>query len=185
MKTTLDTIQTISKVGRVLCKIVFVCSLAGAIGSFVGILALALGIVGAVQLGHVTIHSILSESAGMTLGTLYAAMAEGCILCIGEAVLAKIAENYFRRELAAGTPFTTEGAAELKRLGLWTILLPLGAILIANIIHVIFSIFFQDIGDINTTDFASVGLGVAFLAVSVLCRHGAEISGRKAPETGV
>ena len=185
MKTSLETIQTLSKIGKVLCQIVFVCCLVGAIGSLVGIAALALGIVGAVRLGHVTIHSIIAQSAGMTLGTMYAAMAAGCILSSGEAVLAKIAGNYFRNELKAGTPFTMEGAAELKRLGLWTILLPLGTMLIANIIHVIFSIFFQDIGDIDTTDFASVGLGVAFLAVSVLCRHGAEISGRKAPEMGV
>ena len=185
MKTTLDTIQTISKVGRVLCKIVFVCSLAGAIGSFVGILALALGIVGAVQLGHVTIHSILSESAGMTLGTLYAAMAEGCLLCIGEAFLAKIAETYFRHELAAGTPFTTEGAAELKRLGLWTILLPLGTLIAVNLVHLVFSIFFQDIADIQTYDFSSIGLGIGFLVVSVLCKHGAEAASSKAPEAGL
>ena len=185
MKTSLETIQTLSKVGKILCKIVFVCSLVGAIGCFAGIIALALGIVGAVQLGHVTIHSILSESAGMTLGTLYAAMAEGCILCIGEAVLAKIAENYFRRELAAGTPFTTEGAAELKRLGLWTILLPLGAILIANIMHVIFSIFFQDIADIQTYDFSSIGLGIGFLVLSQLCKHGAEAASSKTPEAGL
>ena len=179
MKTSLETIQTLSKVGKVLCKIVFVCSLVGAIGSFVGIIALALGIVGAVQLGHVTIHSILSESAGMTLGTMYASMAAGCILCIGEAFLAKIAGNYFRHELAAGSPFTREGAAELKRLGMWTILLPLGAMIAASLVHLIFSIFFQDITDISTSDFSSIGLGIGFLVVSLLCKHGAET----APET--
>ena len=185
MKTSLETIQTLSKVGKVLCKIVFVCSLVGAIGSFVGILALALGITGAVQLGHVTIHSILSESTGMTLGTLYAAMTEGCLLCIGEAFLAKIAENYFRHELAAGTPFTMGGAAELKRLGLWTILLPLGTLIAVNLVHLVFSIFFQDIADIQTYDYSSIGLGIGFLVVSVLCKHGAEAASSKTPEAGL
>lgn len=184
MKTSLETIQTLSKVGKVLCKIVFVCSLVGAIGSFVGIIALALGIVGAVQLGNVTIHSILSESTGMTLGTMYASMAAGCILCIGEAFLAKIAGDYFRHELAAGTPFTTEGAAELKRLGLWTILLPLGVMIAANIVHLILNIVFQDIADIYTNDFSSIGLGIGFLVVSVLCKHGAETAS-KTPEPGL
>ena len=42
------------------------------------------------------------------LGTMYAAMAVGCILSSGEAVLAKIAGNYFRNELKAGTPFTMD-----------------------------------------------------------------------------
>ena len=42
-------------------------------------------------------------------------------ICAGEAVLAKFAEHYFKRELTDGTPFNLGGAKELMRLGILTI----------------------------------------------------------------
>ena len=174
MKSSLQTIQTLSKIAKVLCKIVFICCIVGAVGCLVGIWSLALGITGAMKLGGVTIHSILSQSAGMTLGTMYASMTAGCILCAGEAILSKIAGDYFRRVLAVGTPFTTQGADELKRLGIWTIVLPLVTMIVASVACKILTIFLPGIAELRLDDYSSVALGVGFLVVSVLCRYGAE-----------
>ena len=112
---TLKTIQTLSKVAKILCTIVFIFSLIGAIGCTVGIIALAV-IPDGFNLGGTTIHGIIEKSGGVNLGTCYAAMGMGAVLCVGECVLAKFAKCYFVNELEAGTPFTYDGAKELMRL---------------------------------------------------------------------
>ena len=100
---TLNNIQKLSKIGKVLSWLVFVFCIIGFCGCIVGILSMALG-APTLKIGGVTLKSILSIEAGVTTGTAYAAMAAGMILCAGEAVLAKFAEHYFKRELADGTP---------------------------------------------------------------------------------
>ena len=99
---TLNNIQKLSKIRKVLSRLVFVFCIIGFCGCIVGILSMALG-APTLKIGGVTLKSILSIEAGVTTGTAYAAMAAGMILCAGEAVLAKFAEHYFKRELADGT----------------------------------------------------------------------------------
>ena len=106
MKSSLQTIQTLAKIAKVLCKIAFVFCIVGAVGCLLGICSLALGITGALKIGGVTIHGLIEQNAGVTLGTMYASMAAGLILCTAEAFLAEIAGNYFRHVLEVGTPFT-------------------------------------------------------------------------------
>lgn len=173
---TLKTIQTLSKVGKILCTIIFIFSLIGAIGCAVGIITLAV-IPDGFKLGGVTIHGLIEKSADVNLGTGYAAMGMGIVLCAGEAVLCKIAKRYFVNELEAGTPFTFEGAKELIRLGILTICIPLGTTILAALVYGIVNvIYLGDIGDVNLNNFGSVALGVTFIIVGLLCRHGAEIS---------
>ena len=112
----LKTIQTLSKIGRILSKIVYICCVVGFCGCIVGIISLGLG--GEVfKLGGVTIHSIIESHSHTSMPTLYTAMAFGLVLCAAEAVLSKFSEIYFKNELADGTPFTMRGAKELMRLG--------------------------------------------------------------------
>ena len=145
---TLKTIQTLSKVAKILCTIVFIFSLIGAIGCAVGIIALAV-IPDGFNLGGVTIHGLIENSAGVSLGTCYAAMAMGAVLCAGECVLCKFAKRYFVNELEAGTPFTYNGAKELMRLGILTICIPVGTAIISGIVYGIMSAFFGKVGDID------------------------------------
>ena len=114
---TLNIIQKLSKIGKVLSKIMFIFCIIGFCGCIVGIFSMALG-AETLKFGGVTLESILNTEAEVTIGTVYAAMAAGMILCAGEAVLAKFAEHYFKRELADGTPFTFAGAKEMQRLGI-------------------------------------------------------------------
>jgi len=94
---TLNNIQKLSKIGKVLSRIVFIFCIIGFCGCIVGILSMALG-APTVKIGGITLESMLSIETGVTPGTVYAAMAAGMILCAGEAVLAKFAEHYFKRE---------------------------------------------------------------------------------------
>lgn len=176
---TLKTIQKLSKLGKVLCTIVFIFSLIGAIGCAVGIVSLAV-IPDGFSLNGVTIHGLIEKSGKVSLGTCYAAMGMGTVLCAGECVLCKFAKRYFVNELEAGTPFTYDGARELIRLGILTICIPLGTTILAALVYGIMNVvYFGNIGDVNLNNFGSVGLGITFIVVGLLCRHGSEMSDKK------
>ena len=174
---TLKTIQTLSKVGRIISKIIFICCLVGAIGCLAGIVSLAV-IPSGIQIGDTTIHGMIENSADISMGSLYAGMAVGAIMCSGEAALSKIAENYFKGELAAGTPFTFDGAKEMMKLAICAICIPLGTQTVAAIVHGIIAAAFSNVAELKLEAFGSgsVGLGVMFIITSLLCRYGAEIS---------
>ena len=171
---TLNTIQTLSKIGKVLSKMVFIFCVIGFCGCIVGILSMALG-APTLKFGGVTLKSILNTEAEVTVGTVYAAMAAGMILCAGEAVLAKFAEHYFKRELADGTPFSLGGAKEMQRLGILTICIPIGTQIVAEIVCAVMKQTMQSAAPLRLDNAGSVALGVMFLVLSLICRHGAEV----------
>ena len=173
---TLNTIQTISKVGRILSTITFICCLVGGILCVVG--AACVGVPGTLKIGGITIHSILADIEGVSVGTVYTAMLMGSVFCAAGCVVSKLAERYFENELAAGTPFTVEGSRELLRLGICTIAVPLGAIVLAEIFNKIASIRFAGVADMHVGGDISVGLGLAIIVLSLICKYGAEQAGR-------
>lgn len=170
---TLKTIQTLAKNGKVFNKIVFVCCIVGFCGCIVGIVSLALG-AETFKLGGVTIHSMIENEAGMSLPTLYASMAVGLLFCGAEAVLCKFAEAYFKHELADGDPFTLRGAKELLRLGILTVAIPLGTVIVCSIGVAIADNMVPGIDKLSIGEFSSVGLGVMMIVLSLFCRYGAE-----------
>lgn len=169
---TLNTIQTISKVGKVLSAVTFVCCLVSGICCVVG--AACVGIPGTLRIGGVTIHSIVADIEGVSVGTAYTAMLMGSIFCAAGCVVSKLAERYFENELAAGTPFTVEGSRELLRLGICTIAVPLGAIVLAEILYKVASIRFAGVADMHVGGDISIGLGLAIIVLSLVCKYGAE-----------
>ena len=170
---TLKTIQTLAKIGKVFSKIIFVCCIVGFCGCIVGIVSLALG-AETFKLGGVTIHSMIENEAGLNLPTLYASMAVGLLFCGAEAVLCKFAEAYFKHELADGDPFTLRGAKELLRLGILTIVIPLGTVIVCSIGVSIADNMVPGIDKLSIGEFSSVGLGVMMIVLSLFCRYGAE-----------
>lgn len=175
---TLDTIQTVAKVGKVLSAIAYVFCLVGGILCIVGIACV--GIPGSIKVGGVTVHSMIDNLQGVSLETCYTAMAMGLIICASICVVAKMAERYFEHELAAGTPFTSEGARELLRLGICTICIPLGAVTVAGICNAIASRCLANIAEIQIDGSAPVLLGVAFIIMSLICKYGTELKGEVA-----
>lgn len=170
---TLNTIQKLSKAGKILSRLLFIFCVVGFCGCVVGVLSMALG-APTLKIGGVTLESILYTEAEVTVGTVYAAMAAIAILCAGEAVLAKFAEHYFMRELADGTPFSVRGAEELKRLGILTICLPIGTQIVAEIVHAAMAQSLQDAAPLQLSSAGSAALGVMFIVTSLICRYGAE-----------
>lgn len=171
---TLNNIKKLSKIGKVLSRIVFIFCIIGFCGCIVGIISMALG-TPTLKIGGVTLESILSIEAGVTTGTAYAAMAAGMILCAGEAVLAKFAEHYFKHELADGTPFDLGGAKELMRLGILAICIPIGTQMIAEIVYAVMEQTMQGVAPLQLDNDGSVTLGIMFIVLSLICRYGAEL----------
>lgn len=157
---TLHIIQKFAKLGKVLCKIVTICCIVGAVGCLIGIISLSLGDFEAVKIGGVTIHSIIEKSAETGIGTMYASMVAGIILCTSEAVMAWLTQRYFQNEIAAGTPFTFNGAKEMLRLGIYIISISIGTLIAAEISYAIVNHYFLDVADIHLDDFnQSVQIG--------------------------
>lgn len=174
MSNTLNTIQKLAKVGRILSKIVFIFAIIGAVGCLVGIVCLAAGLGSSVKIGGLTIRGLIEREGNVTVGTMYAAMASGLILTVCEAILARFAELYFQHELAAGTPFTLPGANEMKRLGILAICLPLGGAIAAGIVHGVIAALMKGVEDFSYRDAGSISLGIMFLVTSLILRYGTE-----------
>lgn len=177
---TLNTIQTFSKIGRILSKLVYICCVIGAVGCAVGMASLPFADSGILKIGGVTVYGLIVNRAGLELNSLYPLMTGALIVCVGQAVTAKFAEGYFRHELAAGTPFTFSGAKELLRLGIITICVPLGSLIVAQIISGILAGFLNCGEAFQLDSVDSVTLGIMFLFMSLLCQYGAECEERPA-----
>ena len=184
MNKTLNTIQTIMKIGKVLSIIVFVCCIIGAAGCVLGILGLA--IASAVDtLALWEIIMAISEGKGgvLTVGGAYFLCVIGAISCAVEAVLAYLTLKYFKNELAAGTPFTFEGSKELFKLGLINICVILGLAALDGIVRGIFWGYLAN-ADIAESPW-SISTGVWMLLLSVFFKHGAEIAQSREQENNV
>ncbi len=175
---TLNTIQKLSKVGKVLSRIAFVFAVIGFCGCIMGLISVQWGNGSVIQWGGVTLHGILSRSDAYDLKSITAALSGILFVCAGEAMLAWFAVRYFQNELKAGTPFTLSGAKELLRLGILTCAVPLGSAMAASITEGIVSGYLRaardSYSDIFFNNDGSVALGVMFIFMSLLCRYGAE-----------
>lgn len=172
---TLKTIQTLSKVAKILSTIVFVCSIIGCVSCIIG--AVCLGAGGAIlQAGGYDFAKLIQESSGKTIETLYATMACSVILCAGEIAISKFAQLYFKHELEAGTPFTLSGAKEMMRLGIIIVSVSIGTTIVAAIVYAIIKAVNANVGKYDVGNYSSIMTGIVFMIISLLLKHGAEVS---------
>lgn len=174
----LKIIQTLAKIGKVLSKIVYICGIVSLCMCIVGIISVATGF-GVIKLGGITLKSIISDNFGFETGTLYAYLSAGIVFCTGEMILAKNAENYFKRELNDGTPFTFEGAKELFRLGILNICIPIGTQILAKIVYSVVSKFTNNEVAFGANDDTSVMLGIMLMVIAVICKYGATLRSKE------
>lgn len=178
----LRTIRKLSKLGRILSTIVFIFSVIGFAACTVG--AVVTACIGANLNGFFAdiAKKVSEKEVSVTFEAVLSTLICSAVICAGEAVLSKFAEHYFKRELADGTPFDLGGAAELKRLGLLTILIPIGASTLAFMAHAIMKLVYKDLPDFDYSNGTTIMLGVMMLVGSVLCKYGAEKDAAAAPQ---
>lgn len=100
---TLNTIQTISKIGKILSKIIYICCIIGVAGCIVGMVSIPFADTGVLKIGGVTISGLIVNRARIELAGLYPLLTGAMIVCIGQCITAKFAELFFKHELSAGT----------------------------------------------------------------------------------
>lgn len=175
----LNTIQTFSKIGRVLSKIAFILSIVGFCGCIAGLISLRFGNGSLIKIGGVTLHGLISEKYGYNIKSITATLSGWTIVCVGEAVLAKFAEVYFKNELKTETPFTIVRAKELLRLGILTLIIPTGCAVVGSIVEGIIAGFMKvekaAAMDMYFDNEPSIVLGIMFILGSLLCRYGTEL----------
>ena len=172
MSKSLRTVQKVCKVCKVLAEIAFVML----------VVIVALMLAAAIFAGTGYFDTLVSSGALILDDAIkYSGAAQEYVVAIcvaivivfsAEAVVAKFINVYFKHELKAGTPFTFEGAKEMLRLGIIAIAVPAGASVISAIYLTIVT---ADSGDWNFSVKISLGLGLMFLALSPLLKHGTEL----------
>lgn len=175
----LDTIQKISKIGKILSRIAFVLSVTGFCGCIIGLFSLNFGRGGLIKIGGVVLHGLVESDYGYNIKSITAALSGRLIVCGGEAVPAKFAEIYFKNELKAGTPFTPDGAKEIMRLGILTVVIPVGSAAAGGIAEEIIAGFMKiektAVIDMYFDNESSIVLGIMFILASFIFRYGAHL----------
>ncbi len=170
MSKTLSNILTVFKVARIVAKVIFILCIIGAAGCVLGVLCLPMA-------GEVlTDTGLLELENGLSLSSAYVACIVGLIACLGEIILAFLAERYFKNVLNAATPFTFDGAKECFRLGIASIIVSISVSLLAGLVASLSLLFTAPTGaesEINTS--ISVSTGLFFLFLSLIFKHGAEL----------
>ena len=174
----LRTIQSLSRLGKVLSSIAFIFSIIGVCGCLAGIFSLNIGSGHLIQIGDVTLHGLIRSPSGSSIGSITAALSGWLIVCAGEAVLAKYAEVYFKHELDAKTPFTLAGAKELLRLGILAMAIPTGCAVAGRIFEGILVGFMKEkqaaAMELSFHQETSIVLGIMLILGALLCRYGTE-----------
>lgn len=175
----LNIIQKLFKIARVLSEVAFVFAIVGFCASLIGLICLCFGADNVLKIGGVTIHGIISENLGYDIKSVAASLSGLPFICAGAAVTAKFAEVNFKNELKEGTPFTLGGAKEMLRLGIITIAVPTGTAVIGRVVEGVVAGFMNvekaEALEMYFDNETSIVLGIMFIAVSLLCRYDAEI----------
>ena len=173
MSKSLKTVQTVCKVCKVLAEIAFVLLIVGAVLVLAAAIFTGTGNFDALVSSGALVLDEMLQQTGVTQDYMVAVFVCLTIIIAAEAVVAKFINVYFKHELKAGTPFTFEGAKEMLRLGIITIAAPAGASLAATIV---FGIMAAGSGLDSEFNFEiSLGMGLMFLALSPLLKHGTEL----------
>lgn len=164
---TLNTIQKVCNVFRILSKIAMILSFVWAGLSLVGVACVIALKNGAVGLSPETLMYLTDSS---TIAEMLSVLFVDFIFGLVDGKLFFLAYRYFCKETADGTPFTSDGAEQLKKLGIKTIVFPLVSIILAGIIYGICGAE----GTENLSNGSFVLLGIAMILFSLVLRCGAE-----------
>lgn len=173
MSKTLKTIQKIAKLGLVLNKI-------NLWFSYIGIICAFLLLIAQIVVGNTNIISdqqiILDiyNKTHLNIGEVYSGCVVAILLSISNMIVSKIAIDYYKNELELGTPLNLELANKLINLGKYTIIVPLISIILSGITHSIFSYFYAGMKELEIGNYVSIGLGIAYIIIGLLCRLATE-----------
>lgn len=168
----LETVQKTFRVFQILTKIAMILSFVWAGLSALGLLCGVVWYSGGTVVGasQELLHT-LTETNG--LPQLIAALLADTIAALTDGTLLAFAYRYFKAEQAAGTPFTHEGADQIRRLGVRTIVLPLVMVILIAVVYAMFGMP-RGAGS-DWSNLSSVSTGIVLILASIIFRYGADL----------
>lgn len=180
-----ETVRKLSNLGRILSKIVFVCTI---IGMCLAALAMVLLIAGVDYDGIMNLIASMFKndiSMAQNIGTLMISLFVAVeISFAGKLIIAKCSEKYFGKVVADGTPFNEENSKRLLKLGVLLIVVSLVTSIIIKNATMLFMLMSGISGSYNfgISLPSDVILGGLFIFMSYVCKYGAEILDEKQAE---
>ncbi len=176
----LNTIQTLMKIARVISIIVLVFSIIGMVSSAVGGLSLYLIKdidFGAIEIEEgITLGDVTFDEFTPSIEAVYFSVIISFIACLVEVILSDRARRYFKFAIKEGTPFTFDGAKKLKNLGILYIVLSVVAVIVEGVLFFLFTLTYGDrISFSEVTYGTSIGTGIMMLIFALVFKHGAEM----------
>ena len=163
----LNVIQTICKVLKILATIAFVCCIVGA----------ATSLIGAIILFCINEESALWQSAteyisdeSLNLNLLRCSCVSAVVTCAISAVMSGFMKNFFADELAAGTPFDKTICKKMLKVGILYLSLSVVSVILAAIVYACFDVPYDD-----GSNYGGFGTGIMFILCWVICRYGADV----------
>lgn len=169
----LKTIQVFAKIGKIISQIVFVCCIIGVAGCVLALMLLPIG-AQVLESEGTTLNDYIIAYQGYSLDTLYATIASATVIVAGECVTAKFAQLYFKRELKDGTPFTLRGSKEMLRLGIISVAVSVGSVIVASIVKAVMAAALPAVQLENVGDYEMSFNGLFFIVVSFVLRSATE-----------
>lgn len=180
MSKTLKTIQKISSISKTLSKVLFILTTVASILCLAAYICFVAGVDKIADLGNIQIYGLLGNTENLVKGEIMAKLAAGFIITTAEAVLCRFSQKYFENELVVGTPFTFEGAKEIRRLGILSIAVPIGSYIVADIIAaVICNLTGVEKVVLDVDNGGAVTIGIMFIIMSLIFKYGAELKENK------
>ena len=173
MDKSLKIIQTIAKVLKIICQVLFILGIIGAAGGVLGVLSM--GLVQILQMDEEILQYIGEFDVTLNMPTAYFGCVAGALACVGECVVIKLTQKYLENELKAGTPFTFDGAKELMKVGIISILVSLIGSALVGGVYGIFYLFNPTMAELNFEFGMDIGAGLSMIFLSVIFKYGAQV----------
>lgn len=161
----LERVQKISKIISIFVQIIFFCCIVGLVGSILGILSVA-------TIGKdpaVWTQISRDAQATVTFDIMMCYCIVGAILSAGGITLYYYVKEFYKKELAIGTPFNKEIVRNMQIIGILHIAIPLGALILSSIVMAIFRV------DIDFSNIGDITIGLTYLALSFVFDYGADL----------
>ena len=171
----LDTIQKTFRVFKIISRAAMILSFVWA-----GLVVLGLGCGAAWYAGTgvmgLSRETLLVMTRSNSLNQMTGVLLSELVFAVTDGVLFLLAFRYFRQEQEDGTPFTRDGAEQVREVGILSIVLPLAAVLLAALFHGAFGV----VQGADCGDLSGIFLGIVLILASLIFRYGAELEEGKA-----
>ena len=174
----LNRIQIIAKVLRVLCVIGFVISIIGAVGCVLGLSLFNVVKDLPITKDRATVMQVL-EKRNIPEYMVYTYLAVALADCGVSIFICKYNELLFKTEIMEGTPFTMSFVKNMRKNALVNILVSIGFIVLVGIVIGIVKVLMGYDGSESINLVNTFAYGIAMLILSLFVEYGAEVSEQK------